>query len=141
MSQSQNNGTGDQQGDENVEPSIKRRKIRNGFGNDSNTLLGRELVVYDNHSRCLLTEGEYELVLSEISESPNPIIRGSPRKNGSWENINIDKSDKVLRKLFYENRRKDISRKIDSYMPYFHEIKNTFRQYQKNVKFSRCPQH
>ena len=123
MSQSQNNGTGDQQGDENVEPSIKRRKIRNGFGNDSNTLLGRELVVYDNHSRCLLTEGEYELVLSEISESPNPIIRGSPRKNGSWENINIDKSDKVPRKLFYENTYKDISRKIDSYMLYFHEIK------------------
>ena len=119
MSQSQNNGTGDQQGDENVEPSIKRRKIRNGFGNDSNTLLGRELVVYDNHSRCLLTEGEYELVLSEISESPNPIIRGSPRKNGSWENINIDKSDKVPRKLFYENTYKDISRKIDSYILIF----------------------
>ena len=125
MSQSQNNGTGDQQGDENVEPSIKRRKIRNGFGNDSNTLLGRELVVYDNHSRCLLTEGEYELVLSEISESPNPIIRGSPRKNGSWENINIDKSDKVPRKLFMSIRiRIYIYRKIDSYMLYFHEIKN-----------------
>ena len=119
MSQSQNNGTGDQQGDENVEPSIKRRKIRNGFGNDSNTLLGRELVVYDNHSRCLLTEGEYELVLSEISESPNPIIRGSPRKNGSWENINIDKSDKVPRKLFHQNKYRDISRKIDSYILIF----------------------
>ena len=100
MVHSQGSSGGDQQngGDENVEPSIKRRKIRNSLGNndgDSSKLLGRELVVYDKQSRCLLTEGEYELVLSEISESQASYNRNSPRKNASWENINMDKSDKV----------------------------------------------
>ena len=97
MMQAQSSAGGDQQGDENIEPSIKRRKIRNGLGNDSDSskLLGRELVVYDKHSRCLLTEGEYELVLSEIPESQNPSKLNSPRKNSSWENINVDRSDKV----------------------------------------------
>ena len=98
MIQPQGNGGGDQQGDENIEPSIKRRKIRNGLGNegDSGKLLGRELVVYDKDSRCLLTEGEYELVLSEISETQASCNRSSPRKNASWENVNMDRSDKVI---------------------------------------------
>jgi len=102
LTQSQSSGCGDQQGDENVEPSIKRRKIRSGISNegDSNKLLGRELVVYDKHSRCLLTEGEYELVLSEISESHELQCRNSPKKNASWENINMDKSDKVFKLEF-----------------------------------------
>ena len=102
MTQSQSTGCGDQQGDENVEPSIKRRKIRSGITNDSdsNKLLGRELVVYDKHSRCLLTEGEYELVLSEISNSHDLQCIDSPKKNASWENINIDKSDKVFKIRF-----------------------------------------
>ena len=102
MTQSQNSGSGDQQGDENLEPSSKRRKIRNGICHDNVEngikVLGRELVVYDKHSRCLLTEGEYELVLSEISpELSSPESQNNPntKKYASWEHISMDNSDKV----------------------------------------------
>ena len=36
-----------------------------------------ELVVYDKHSRCLLTEGEYELVLGDTADTATKI---SPNK-------------------------------------------------------------
>ncbi len=81
-------------------------------------VLCAELVVYDKHSRCLLTEGEYELVLTDSdqlssgslaaiaavappppppsSASPGDRLTTSPRKNNSsWENIAVDKTDKV----------------------------------------------
>ena len=89
------NNTNDTQGDENLEPASKRRKIR-GNGESpaafEGKLLSRELVVYDKHSKCLLTEGEYELVLSEVDAQGNS-IRKNP--SSSWENISLDKSDKV----------------------------------------------
>ena len=43
--------------DENQEPATKKRKTQ------EEREVTAELVVYDKHSRCLLTEGEYELVL------------------------------------------------------------------------------
>ena len=101
MAQSQNSGSGDPQGDENMEPSSKRRKIRNGICHDNvengGKVLGRELVVYDKYSRCLLTEGEYELVLSEISpeSSSENHNNSNSRKNASWEHISMENSDKV----------------------------------------------
>lgn len=102
MVQSQNSSSVDQQGDENIEPSSKRRKIRNGICHDSlensSMVLGRELVVYDKHSRCLLTEGEYELVLSELSpesSSDSSQHNSNSKKNASWEHISMDNSDKV----------------------------------------------
>jgi hypothetical protein len=63
---------------------------------DDGKILTAELVVYDKHSRCLLTEGEYELVLAEAGGGSE---RASPKKNNSsWETISVDKSDKVRRR-------------------------------------------
>ena len=116
MVQSQNSGTGDPQGDENMEPSSKRRKIRNGICHDNiengGKVLGRELVVYDKYSRCLLTEGEYELVLSEISpeSSSENHNNSNSRKNASWEHISMENSDKVCFEflLLYKSFKMDI---------------------------------
>jgi hypothetical protein len=46
-------------------------------------LYGSELVVYDKHNRCLLTDGDYELGLQEVQTS----VRSSPKKYSSWETI------------------------------------------------------
>ncbi|KAI4471537.1 polycomb group protein [Holotrichia oblita] len=65
------------------EPTPKRRK-----SNGSTTCLGEsklyasELVVYDKHNRCLLTDADYELVLQEVTNNKN-----SPKKYSSWENV------------------------------------------------------
>lgn len=50
-------------------------------------LLGSELIVYDKYNRCLLTGGEYDLVLRDVSPTV-PIIR-SPHKalTAHWETI------------------------------------------------------
>jgi hypothetical protein len=87
-------GTHNQNGEtENLEPAAKRRKFLRG-STDGSKVLTAELVVYDKHSRCLLTEGEYELVLNEQEASAAAKI--SPKKNNtSWENINLDKVEKV----------------------------------------------
>ena len=66
--------------DENQEPATKKRKTQ------EEREVTAELVVYDKHSRCLLTEGEYELVLGEAEGtkiSPN-------KKNSSWEIIDTE---------------------------------------------------
>ena len=47
---------GDSQ-DENEEPSAKKRKTKTEDG--ENRSVSAELVVYDKHSRCLLTEGSF----------------------------------------------------------------------------------
>lgn len=51
-------------------------------------LYGGELVVYDKHNRCLLTNGEYDLVLHD-SPSPPTTIASSPHKAlmAQWETI------------------------------------------------------
>lgn len=76
-----------------AEPAQKRRKSSNGTaikagvgvvnGNEEVKLYGSELVVYDKHNRCLLTDGDYELGLQEVQTS----VRASPKKHGSWETI------------------------------------------------------
>lgn len=109
-------------GEENLEPSAKRRKVPRGSvdGTMDSIVLSRDLVVYDRHSQCFLTDGEYELVLSECSGGVDGVEgsaaassvpgsigmttngggnanhRISPKKNNSsWETIQVDKKDKV----------------------------------------------
>ena len=87
---------------ENLEPSSKRRKVSNRESIDSGPgkLLSAELIVYDKHAQCLLTEGEYELILAEMDPERAKIEQ--KLKNSTWENITIDKSDMVS-KLKWEN--------------------------------------
>ena len=73
--------------DENQEPASKRRKGKVEEGEEGR-LVSAELVVYDKHSRCLLTEGEYELVMADCEGKTNKI---SPqKKNSSWEIIDAE---------------------------------------------------
>jgi len=76
--------------DENLEPASKRRKGRWDGGAESIETGGRivsaELVIFDKHSKCLLTEGEYELVMSD-TDGKSKI---SPKKNDCWELIDVD---------------------------------------------------
>ncbi|KFM78882.1 Polycomb protein Suz12, partial [Stegodyphus mimosarum] len=60
------------------EPAQKKRKHLK-TQNDEVRYYGAELVVYDKHQRCLLTDGEYQLVLQELGQ------RNSPKKLSSWE--------------------------------------------------------
>ena len=70
--------------------------------NPSSVDLFNRLVVYDKHSRCLLTEGEYELVLSELApESSENQNNSNSKKTPSWEHISTENSDKVLLSLVF----------------------------------------
>lgn len=62
------------------EPANKKRK---NLKNQTEEIryYGAELVVYDKHQRCLLTEGEYQLVLQEVGQ------KASPKKLSSWESF------------------------------------------------------
>lgn len=72
------------------EPPKKTRK--NGkILTEEIKVYGAELIVYDKHNRCLLTNGEYELVLQEIITS-----KGSPRKLCSWETFSSENKDKPI---------------------------------------------
>ena len=81
--------------DENCEPAKKKRKGDEGREEEDEEEEGRvvsaELVVYDKHSRCLLTEGEYELVMAE-EEGRN---RKSPSKSASWEIIDVEPGSSI----------------------------------------------
>ena len=69
------------------EPACKRRKGR-GDDEEEGRMVSAELVVYDKHSRCLLTEGEYELVMADCEGKSNKI---SPqKKSSSWEIIDAE---------------------------------------------------
>ena len=50
---------------------------------------GAELVIYDKHKRCLLTEGDYEVALQELTAM-------AYKKQASWETVMEGK----VRKLF-----------------------------------------
>ncbi|OAD57569.1 Polycomb protein SUZ12 [Eufriesea mexicana] len=68
------------------EPAQKRRKSSTGSiktGGEEIKLYGSELIVYDKHNRCLLTDGDYELGLQEVQTN----IRSSPKKHSSWETV------------------------------------------------------
>lgn len=80
------------------EPQPKRRRLSDVSATtveDASRLYGAELVVYDRHSRCLLIDGDYELVMKEINSSetngtsPNPPSEKSPRNKGnaSWSTL------------------------------------------------------
>lgn len=45
-----------------------------------------ELVIFDKHNRCTLSDGEYELTLHECINSTAPKIY-SPKKHPTWELI------------------------------------------------------
>ncbi|KAJ4427928.1 hypothetical protein ANN_23938, partial [Periplaneta americana] len=66
-------------------PAQKRRKSSGPLKNslEETKLFGSELIVYDKHNRCLLTDGDYELVLQEVQAN----VKGSPKKLSSWETI------------------------------------------------------
>ncbi|KAK0089995.1 hypothetical protein PV325_004128 [Microctonus aethiopoides] len=70
-----------------AEPAQKRRKSSPGnykhSGDEEVKLYGSELIVYDKHNRCLLTDGDYELGLQEVQTN----LRSSPKKHSSWEMI------------------------------------------------------
>lgn len=68
-----------------TEPAQKRRKSSTGSIKSGEEVkqYGSELVVYDKHNRCQLTDGEYELSLQEVQTS----IRSSPKKHSSWETV------------------------------------------------------
>ncbi|KAJ9575928.1 hypothetical protein L9F63_007240, partial [Diploptera punctata] len=72
-------------GDVDTEPAQKRRKSSGPLKNpmEETKLFGSELIVYDKHNRCLLTDGDYELVLQEVQAN----VKGSPKKLSSWETI------------------------------------------------------
>ncbi|XP_078039791.1 polycomb protein Su(z)12 isoform X2 [Augochlora pura] len=68
------------------EPAQKRRKSSTGSiktGGEEVKLYGSELIVYDKHNRCLLTDGDYELGLQEVQTN----VRSSPKKHSSWESV------------------------------------------------------
>ena len=88
--------------DENCEPAKKKRKQADDDDddvekeeeeeNEEGRVVSAELVVYDKHSRCLLTEGEYELVMAEEEGGKN---RRSPSKSASWEIIDVEPGSSI----------------------------------------------
>nr|CAD7424807.1 unnamed protein product [Timema monikensis] len=68
-----------------VEPAQKRRKSGYGKGTYEDVKVYQsDLVVYDKHSRLLLTNGDYVLGLDEVVTHG----KNSPKKHASWETIN-----------------------------------------------------
>ncbi|XP_049778791.1 polycomb protein suz12-B [Schistocerca cancellata] len=97
------NSVGAQVNDTDVlEPAQKRRKSSGPAKAQGQNqpeevkLYGAELVVYDKHNRCLLTDGDYELILQEVQAS----VRQSPKKHSSWEAIGDVKEDTVPFQVF-----------------------------------------
>ncbi|OWR55530.1 polycomb protein suz12-B [Danaus plexippus] len=76
------------------EPLTKRLKsssdINSSTDNKWSKLYGSELIVYDKHNRCLLTNGEYDLVLHDVTPGGrSATIARSPHKAlmAQWETI------------------------------------------------------
>lgn len=63
-------------------PALKRRKT--GVNNNTR-LYGAELTIYDKHNRCYLSDGDYDVVVQDFS---NTLKSSPPKKHSSWENIN-----------------------------------------------------
>ncbi|XP_045464922.1 polycomb protein SUZ12 [Harmonia axyridis] len=64
---------------DNEEPENKRMKIDSDNSIESQ-LYGAELTVYDKHNRCYLTDGDYDVVVTNF-------VSNSPKKHSNWENI------------------------------------------------------
>lgn len=73
---------------EEEEPAAKRRK---SDLLEEPKLYVSELVVYDKHNRCLLSDADYELGLQEVASGAT---KTSPKKHASWENVS-DLNDNV----------------------------------------------
>ncbi|XP_063363645.1 polycomb protein suz12-B [Cydia amplana] len=77
------------------EPATKRLKSSEHVNNPSpdskwSKLYGSELIVYDKHNRCLLTNGEYDLVLHDVTPGGrSTTLARSPHKAlmAQWETI------------------------------------------------------
>lgn len=79
------------------EPVTKRLKastssdhLNSSTDNKWTKLYGSELIVYDKHNRCLLTNGEYDLVLHDATPGGrSATIARSPHKAlmAQWETI------------------------------------------------------
>jgi len=63
------------------EPLPKRRRLSE-LSTESVRLLDAELIVYDRHSRCLLVDGDYELVLQETNQSNSDALNPTPSLGG-----------------------------------------------------------
>ncbi|XP_046581921.1 polycomb protein SUZ12-like isoform X2 [Haliotis rubra] len=64
------------------EPPHKRRKNGKTFSHDEDSLhYGAELVIYDKHRRCLLTDGDYEVALQDLGSQP------LPKGQAAWETV------------------------------------------------------
>ncbi|XP_045450917.1 polycomb protein suz12-B [Melitaea cinxia] len=80
---------------DNDEPLTKRLKSSTDLNSSStdnkwSKLYGSELIVYDKHNRCLLTNGEYDLVLHDVTPGGrSATIARSPHKAlmAQWETI------------------------------------------------------
>jgi polycomb protein SUZ12 len=69
--------------------SVKDGKVRGDKVKSQSELLSyqAELVIYDKHKRCLLTDGEYECALEDTG-SNLPMPSG---KHSSWETVSEGK--------------------------------------------------
>ncbi|XP_028029143.1 polycomb protein suz12-B isoform X2 [Bombyx mandarina] len=72
------------------EPVTKRLKsTTENTDSKWSKLYGSELIVYDKHNRCLLTNGEYDLVLHDTPPTRTNTLARSPHKAlmAQWETI------------------------------------------------------
>lgn len=73
--------------DDEEPPSKRRKSISSNASNirafEDSKVYGSELVIYDKHNRCLLTDGDYEVMLQEIPLAS----KTSPKKHSSWEYV------------------------------------------------------
>lgn len=65
------------------EPVLKKRKSNGNLLYEESKLYGSELIIYDKHNRCLLSNGDYEVVLQEVTSQ----TKNSPKKHSSWESV------------------------------------------------------
>ncbi|CAH0546506.1 unnamed protein product [Brassicogethes aeneus] len=68
--------------DDEEEPALKKRKS-NGVDNNNCKIYGAELTVYDKHSRCYLSDGDYDVIVQDYSAN----TKNAPKKYSSWENV------------------------------------------------------
>lgn len=69
--------------DNDDEPVLKKRKSNGNLLFEESKLYGSELIIYDKHNRCLLSNGDYEVVLQEVTNQ----TKNSPKKHSSWESV------------------------------------------------------
>lgn len=68
---------------ENDEPLIKKRKSCNSLVENNVKIYGAELTVYDKYNRCYLSDGDYDIVVHDVSQNSKNAIK----KHSSWEHV------------------------------------------------------